>query len=109
MRFPRLLGAVVLAAIAPASAQAAGGVWTPIRVAPAVAKGSADLPRMALEADGTAVAAWSENNSVRAATRVPGAGFGAARAIGSSSALAVPDDAVAVGARALVLLHTQQG
>ena len=84
-------------------------MWTPVRVAPAVAKGSADLPRMALESDGTAVAAWAENNTVRAATRLPGRGFGAPRAIATSSTLAVPDAAVAVGTRALVLLHAQQG
>lgn len=96
-------------ALAPVSAQAAGGVWTPIRVAPAVTKGSADLPQMALESDGTAVAAWSENNSVRAATRLPGGTFGAPHAIGTSTTLAVPDATVSVGLRALVLLHSQQG
>src|SRR4051812_38913597 len=106
MRMRMLLVAVVLSAIAPASAHAAGGVWTPIRVAPSVAKGSADLPRMALEADGTAIAAWSESNSVRAAARLPGGTFGAPRAIGSSTTLAVPDAVVAVGATALVLLHS---
>ena len=47
-------------------------------------KGSADLPRIALEADGTAVAAWTENSSVRAATRLPGSAFGVPRAIASS-------------------------
>src|SRR4051794_2777047 len=109
MRMRRLSVAVVLLALAPASAQAAGGVWTPLRVAPAVPKGSADLPRMALEADGTAVAAWAENNSVRAATRLPGGAFRAPHALGTSTALAVPDAVVAVGARALVLLHAQQG
>jgi hypothetical protein len=110
MRRRRLLLAVVLLALAPpATAQAAGGVWTPLRVAPPVPKGTADLPRMALEADGTAIAAWSEGNSVRAATRSPGSAFGAPRAIGTSQTLTVPDAAVAVGTRALVLLHAQQG
>ena len=46
---------------------------------------------------------------MRAATRAPGKTFGAPRAIATSSTLAVPDDAVAVGTRALVLLHAQQG
>ena len=46
---------------------------------------------------------------MRAATRAPGKAFGAPRAIATSSTLAVPDDAVAVGTRALVLLHAQQG
>jgi hypothetical protein len=109
MRVPRLLVAVVLLAIAPLPAQAAGGVWTPVRVAPAVPKGSADLPRMALESDGTAVAAWAENKTVRAATRLPGGAFGAPRAIATSTTLAVPDVTVAIGTRALVLLHAQQG
>jgi hypothetical protein len=109
MRMRRLSVAVVLLALLPASAQAAGGVWTPVRVAPNVTKGSADLPRMALEADGTAVAAWTENNSVRAATRLPGGAFGTPRAIATSTTLAVPDATVSVGARALILLHAQQG
>jgi hypothetical protein len=109
MRMRRLLVAAVLLTTAPASAQAAGGVWTPVRVAPAVAKGSADLPRMALESDGTAVAAWAENNTVRAATRVPGGAFGAPRAIAASTTLVVTDAAVSVGTRALVLMHAQQG
>ena len=52
---------------------------------------------------------WVENGSVRAATRLPGKAFGAPRAIASSSTLAVPDAAVAVGTRGLVLLHAQQG
>ena len=46
---------------------------------------------------------------MRAATRAPGKTFGAPRAIATSSTLAVPDDAVALGTRALVLLHAQQG
>ena len=46
---------------------------------------------------------------MRAATRAPGKAFGAPRAIATSSTLAVPDDAVALGTRALVLLHAQQG
>ncbi len=109
MRLRRLLVATALLALSPSSAWAAGGVWSPVRVAPAVANGSADLPRLAIEADGTAVAAWSESGTVRAATRAPGKAFAAPRAIAMSSTLAVPDDAVAVGARALVLLHAQQG
>jgi PKD domain-containing protein len=109
MRLRRLLVAAALLALSPSSAWAAGGVWDPIRVAPAVALGSADLPRLAIEADGTAVAAWSEAGTVRAATRAPGKAFAAPRAVAMSSTLAVPDDAVAVGTRALVLLHAQQG
>jgi PKD domain len=109
MRLRRLLVAAALLALSPTSAWADGGVWSPQRVAPVIARGSADLPRLALQADGTAVAAWAEDGTVRAATRLPGKGFGAARAIATSSTLAVPDAAVAVGARALVLLHAQQG
>jgi hypothetical protein len=109
MRLRRLLVAAALLALSPTSAWASGGVWAPVRVAPAVARGSADLPRLALESDGTAVAAWAENGTVRAATRAPGKAFGAPRAIATSSTLAVPDAAVAVGTRALLLLHAQQG
>ena len=109
MRVRRLLVATALLALSPASAYASGGVWTPVRVAPVLTKGSADLPRLALESDGTAVAAWTENGSVRAATRSPGKLFGAPRAIAMSSTLAVPDTTVAVGTTALVLLHAQQG
>ena len=109
MRLRRLLVAAALLALSPTSAWASGGVWTPVRVAPATAKGSADLPRLALESDSTAVAAWTENGSVRAATRAPGKTFGAARAIATSSTLALTDDVVALGTRALVLLHAQQG
>lgn len=109
MRWRRLLVAAALLALSPASAWASGGVWAPVRVAPVVAKGSADLPRLALESDGTAVAAWAENGTVRGATRAPGKLFGAPRAIAMSSTLAVPDDAVALGTRALLLLHAQQG
>ncbi|HET6173493.1 MAG TPA: PKD domain-containing protein [Gaiellales bacterium] len=109
MRLRTLLVATALLALSPASAWASGGVWTPVRVAPAVTKGSADLPRLALESDGTAVAAWTENGTVRAATRAPGKTFGLQRAIAMSSTLAVPDDAVALGTRALLLLHAQQG
>ena len=109
MRLRWLLVAAALLALSPASAWASGGVWNPVRVAPSIAKGSADLPRLALESDGIAVAAWTENGTVRAATRAPGARFGAARAIAASSTLALPDDAVAFGTRALVLLHAQQG
>ena len=109
MRLRRLLVAAALLALSPTSAWASGGVWTPVRVAPATAKGSADLPRLALESDSTAVAAWTENGSVRAATRAPGKAFGAPRAIATSSTLALTDDVVALGTRALVLLHAQQG
>ena len=109
MHVRKLLVAAALLALSPTSAWASGGVWTPVRVAPAIAKGSADLPRLALESDGTAVAAWTENGSVRAAARAPGKSFGAPRAIASSSTLAVPDDAVALGTHALLLLHAQQG
>jgi hypothetical protein len=109
MRLRRLSVAAALLALFPASAWASGGVWTPVRVAPAITRGSADLPRLALESDGTAVAAWTENGTVRAATRAPGKLFGAPRAIAASSTLALPDDAVALGTRALVLLHAQQG
>jgi PKD domain len=109
MRLRRLLVAAALLALSPTSAWASGGVWTPVRVAPAIAHGSADLPHLAMEADGTAVAAWTEAGTVRAATRAPGAMFGAPRAVAMSSTLAVPDDTVAVGTRALVLLHAQQG
>jgi hypothetical protein len=109
MGLRKLLVAAALLALSPASAWASGGVWTPVRVAPAIANGSADLPRLALESDGTAVAAWTENGTVRAATRAPGKAFGAVRAIGASSTLALPDDAVALGTHALVLLHAQQG
>jgi hypothetical protein len=109
MRLRWLLVAAALLALSPTSAWAGGGVWAPLRVAPAVAHGSADLPRLALESDGTAVAAWAEGGTVRAATRAPGKTFGAPRAIAMSSTLAVPDAAVAVGTRALVLLHAQQG
>jgi hypothetical protein len=109
MRLRWLLVAAALLALSPTSAWASGGVWAPIRVAPAVARGSADLPRLALESDGTAVAAWAEAGTVRAATRAPGKTFGTPRAIAMSSTLAVPDAAVAVGTRALVLLHAQQG
>ena len=109
MRLRRLLVAAALLALSPTSAWAGGGVWTPVRVAPATAKGSADLPRLALESDSTAVAAWTENGSVRAATRAPGKAFGAPRAIATSSTLALTDDVVALGTRALVLLHAQQG
>ncbi len=48
-------------------------------------------PRLALESDGTAVATWAEDGTVRAATRLPGKSFGAPRAIATSSTLAVPD------------------
>ena len=109
MRLRRLLVATALLALSPTSAWASGGVWSPVRVAPAIPKGSADLPRLALETDGTAVATWVENGSVRAATRLPGKAFGPARAIAMSATLAVPDAAVAVGTRGLVLLHAQQG
>src|SRR4051794_2962751 len=109
MRLRRLLVATALLALSPASAMASGGVWAPVRVAPAVKLGSADLPRLALESDGTAVATWTENGSVRAATRAPGKTFTSMRAIATSSTLAVPDDAVALGTRALLLLHAQQG
>jgi hypothetical protein len=109
MRVRRLLVAAALLALSPASAWASGGVWTPVRVAPVITRGSADLPRLALESDGTAVAAWTENGTVRAATRAPGKLFGAPRAIAASSTLALPDDAVALGTRALLLLHAQQG
>jgi PKD domain len=109
MRLRRLLVATAVLALSPTSAWAAGGVWAPVRVAPSIARGSADLPRLALEADGTAVAAWTEDGSVRAATRAPGKVFGPRRAIAASATLAVPDQVVALGARALVLLHTQQG
>ena len=109
MRLRRLFVATALLALSPTSAWASGGVWSPVRVAPAIAKGSADLPRLALESDGTAVATWAEGGTVRAATRLPGKGFGAPRAIATSSTLAVPDAAVAVGTRGLVLLHAQQG
>ena len=105
----RLLVATALLALSPTSAWAGGGVWSPVRVAPAIARGSADLPNLALESDGTAVAAWTEDGSVRAATRAPGKAFGPRRAIAASSTLAVPDQVVALGTRALVLLHTQQG
>ena len=109
MRLRWLLVAAALLALSPTSAWASGGVWAPVRVAPAIAKGSADLPRLALESDSTAVAAWTENGSVRAATRAPGKAFGATRAIATSSTLALTDDVVALGTRALVLLHAQQG
>ena len=109
MRGRRLLVATALLALSPASAWASGGVWAPVRVAPALVRGSADLPRVALESDGTAVAAWTEDGAVRAATRAPGKLFGAPRAIATSSTLAVPDDAVALGTSALLLLHAQQG
>lgn len=109
MRLRKLLVAAALLALSPTSAWASGGVWAPVRVAPAIAKGSADLPRLALESDGTAVATWTENGTVRAATRAAGKNFGAPRAIAMSSTLALPDDAVAVGTRALLLLHAQQG
>src|SRR4029077_21181424 len=109
MRLRSLLVAMALLALSPASAAASGGVWAPVRVAPAPTRGSADLPRLALESDGTAVGAWTENGSVRAATRAPGKTFMSMRAIGTSSTLAVPDDAVALGTHALVLLHAQQG
>jgi hypothetical protein len=109
MRLRRLLVAAALLALSPTSAWASGGVWAPVRVAPAIARGSADLPRLALESDGVAVAVWTENNSVRAATRAPGKAFGTARAIAASTTLVVPDNVVAVGTRALVLLHVQQG
>lgn len=109
MRVRRLLVAAALLVLSPASAQASGGVWTPVRVAPALAKGSADLPRLALESDGTAVAAWAEDGTVRAATRTPGLGFGAPHVIAMSPTLVAPDATVAVGTRALVLLHAQQG
>jgi hypothetical protein len=109
MRLRRLLVATALLALSPASAWASGGVWSPVRVAPSITLGSADLPRLALESDGTAIATWVENGSVRAATRLPGKAFGAPRAIAMSSTLAVPDAAVAVGTRGLVLLHAQQG
>ncbi|MEA2783652.1 MAG: hypothetical protein QOK29_5211, partial [Rhodospirillaceae bacterium] len=109
MRLRRLLVATALLALSPASAWASGGVWSPVAVAPTVAKGSADLPRLALESDGTAIATWAENGTVRAATRLPGKTFGIPRAIAMSSTLAVPDAAVAVGTRGLVLLHAQQG
>jgi PKD domain len=109
MRLRRLSVAAALLALPPTSAWASGGVWAPLRVAPAVAHGSADLPHMAMEADGTAVAAWSEDGTVRAATRAPGKSFAAPRAVAMSSTLAVPDATVAVGSRALVLLHAQQG
>ena len=55
MRLRRLSVAAALLALSPASAWASGGVWTPVRVAPVIARGSADLPRLALESDGTAV------------------------------------------------------
>jgi hypothetical protein len=109
MRGRRLLVATALLALSPTSAWASGGVWFPVRVAPALVRGSADLPRVALESDGTAVAAWTEAGAVRAATRAPGKLFGEPRAIATSSTLAVPDDAVALGTRALLLLHAQQG
>ena len=109
MRLRRLLVATALLALSPASAWASGGVWAPVRVAPSIARGSADLPRLALESDGIAVAAWTEDGSVRAATRMPGKAFGPRRAIAASSTLAVPDQVIALGRRALVLLHTQQG
>ena len=109
MRWRRLLVATALLALSPTSAWASGGVWSPLRVAPSIARGSADLPNLALESDGTAVAAWAEDGSVRAATRAPGKSFGPRRAIAASSTLAVPDQVVALGTRALVLLHTQQG
>src|SRR6476660_7429623 len=99
MRLRRLSVAAALLALFPASAWASGGVWTPVRVAPVITRGGADLPRLALESDGTAVAAWTEDGTVRAAPR----------AIAASSTLALPDDAVALGTRALVLLHAQQG
>jgi len=109
MRLRRLSVAAALLALFPASAWASGGVWTPVRVAPVITRGSADLPRLALESDGTAVAAWTEDGTVRAATRAPGKLFATPRAIAASSTLALPDDAVALGTRALVLLHAQQG
>jgi hypothetical protein len=109
MRLRRFLVAAALLALPPTSAWASDGVWSPVRVAPAIARGSADLPRLALESDGTAVAVWTEDRSVRAATRVPGKAFGAPRAIAMSSTLVVPDNVVALGTRALVLLHAQQG
>ena len=109
MRLRRLFVATALLALSPTSAWASGGVWSPVRVAPAIAKGSADLPRLALESDGTAVATWAEGGTVRAATRLPGKGFGAPRAIATSSTLAVPDAAVAVGTRGLVLLARPAG
>ena len=109
MRLRWLLVAAALLALSPTSALAAGGVWSPVRVAPSVAKGSADLPRLAVQSDGIAVAVWAESNTVRAATRLPGRGFGTPRAIAGSATLAVPDAAVAVGGRALVLMHAQQG
>jgi hypothetical protein len=109
MRARRLLVATALLALSPTPAWASGGVWAPVRVAPAIVRGSADLPRLALESDGTAVAAWTEGGAVRAATRAPGKLFGAPRAIATSSTLALPDDAVALGTRALLLLHAQQG
>ena len=56
MRLRRLLVATALLALSPASAWASGGVWSPVAVAPTVAKGSADLPRLAVESDGTAIA-----------------------------------------------------
>ena len=109
MRLRRLLVATALLALSPTSAWASGGVWSPVRVAPSIARGSADLPVLALEADGTAVAAWTEDGAVRAATRAPGKLFGPRRAIAASTTLAVPDEVVANGTHALVLLHTQQG
>ncbi len=109
MRLRSLIVVTALLALSPASAAASGGVWAPVRVAPAFTRGSADLPRLALESDGTAVGTWTENGSVRVATRTPGKTFGSMRAIATSSTLAVPDDAVALGTHALVLLHAQQG
>jgi len=55
----------------------------PVRVAPPPRE-RADLPRLALESDGTAVGAWTENGSVRVATRAPGKTFGSMRAIAMS-------------------------
>jgi hypothetical protein len=109
MRLRRLLVATALLALSPPSAWASGGVWSPVRVAPTIARDTADLPRLALEADGTAIASWVENGKVLAATRLPGKSFAIPHAIATSSTLAVPDAAVAVGTRGLVLLHAQQG
>ena len=63
MRLRRLLVATALLALSPTSAWASGGVWSPVRVAPAIARGSADLPGSRWKSDGTAVAAWTEDGA----------------------------------------------
>ena len=114
-RLPRMRSAQASGRDGPARALAHLGVGERRRVDARARRagdpqGSADLPHLALESDGTAVAAWTEGGTVRAATRAPGQDLRRRRARSRRARRSpCPIDAVAVGTRALVLLHAQQG